>query len=174
MIASLALVSLIANPLPGLHAPHFGPRNDIHGSAQRVQGWKLEVSQDQFAGRTVCTLSHGPITVRHGVAEFRFSGSTNTANAEVRIDGGAAAPAGSMAVEAAGLGARFGGQNLKNPSDGRVEVPLRLVANAATVSIRPDMRSSRRDYSLKGLSQALAAAEERGCDITPATPAPHA
>lgn len=164
---ALALLSALSHPFAGL-SPH--PRGDVQASHYRLEGWRLDVRKDQFSGLTSCKLQRGDVLLERGVAVFQFRRSVDTANALFRLDEGQPQTAGSVAVEAAGLGAQLRTGNLKNPSDGRVTIPYRVIGGARLVSIRPNPRTSHRDFNLVGLPAAVGAAQAQGCDITP-TPA---
>lgn len=161
-LVTVALLAAFPNPFGGLHIMH---RGDVQTTRYGVQGWRLDVRNDRFSGQTSCTVRKGDVTVRHGVAVFQFRRSVDTANAQFRIDQGPAQSVGSVVVEAAGLGASVAGGDLRNPSGGRVAIPLRLVSDAHQVSIRPNARGGRREFNLSGLAAAQDAARTQGCDV---------
>lgn len=167
--ATLALLAALTNPFSSFHLPH---RGDVQQNRERIEGWRLEVAQDRFDGRTRCELRRGAVSVRHGVASFTFGRATPTAAAEFRIDAGPPQKAADVAEEAAGLGAAIAGDDLRNPSGGRVAIPLRLLTQARQVSIRPHPRSAHRDFDLGGLDTALARGQVQGCDLSVAAPPP--
>jgi hypothetical protein len=166
-LASALLLSL-PNPFAGLHFPH----RDFHTAHYGVAGWRLDVTEDRFAGVRTCRIHRGDVRVENRVAVFRFGSSTNTANAEFRIDGGPLRSAGSVAVEAAGLGEAMSGGDLKNPSAGRVALPLRMLTSAREVSIRPAPHSKHKRFDVAGLGAAASAAAGQGCAMGPQAP-PH-
>ena len=163
MVSAVAAMALLSG-LPNLGAL-LSPNHDQTVERSRVMGWSLEVVQDRFANTTTCRLQKSAMQYRHGVVTFQFGGGVNTAGAQFRVDGGEAKTAVSVAGEAAGLGARLSGDNLRNPSDGAVHIPASMLAGARTVAIRPDSLSNHRDFSLAGLSEALQAAKEKNCDV---------
>lgn len=171
MINVVTLAFLAALPNPFRDLPFFHP-HDVHTSRYGIQGWRLDVHKDGFAEHTACELQRGPVSVRRGVATFRFGDGVDTANAVMRVDGGPPQNVGLHAVEAAGLGAPMLGGDLGNPSGGRVAVPLRLVAGAHEVDLRPVKWHDHRQFKLDGLEAALQAAQGQGCDIAPQTPPP--
>jgi hypothetical protein len=136
----------------------------------RVGNWGLDVVQDRFTGSIGCEIRKSAITYRHGVVVFQFGHNVDTANAEFRVDNGPARPVSSVTVEAAGLGARFGSDNLDNPSDGVVNIPASVISNARQVSIRPNARSNHRTFDLTGLAQAVVAARSHRCDVVDEPP----
>jgi hypothetical protein len=101
---------------------------------------------------------------RHGVLTFSFAPSVDTANALYRVDQGAVQPAGLVATEAAGLGAAFKSQNMKNPSNGRVHIPTAYLQTAQTVTIRPNSQRRAKTFRLTGFGSVLSAARTKGCD----------
>lgn len=159
-VAAMALLSGIPN-IGDLF--HQNPDQRVEKS--RVMGWNLEVTQDRFTNKTACKIEKLATLYKHGVITFQFGHDVNTANAQFRVDDGPARDASSVALEAAGLGARLSVGNLKNPSDGAVNIPASVLAGAHQVSIRADRRSGHRVFDLAGLSQALEAAREKSCDI---------
>lgn len=106
------------------------------------------------------------MTYDRGVLTFHFGHDVDTANALFRADNGPTQSAGQVAVEAAGLGARFNGPNMTNPSNGEVHIPARELGEAIKVSIQPNHRASHRTFDMTGLSRAIEVAKVRGCDIT--------
>lgn len=130
-----------------------------------AQGWVLEVRRDAFTSATTCQIKARDMTYRHGVLTFRFATRVDTANALYRIDQGPAQSVGLVATEAAGLGAEFRSQNMKNPSNGRVHIPAAYLQTAQTVSIRPNPKRRSKAFSLTGFDKALSAAKDQGCDL---------
>ena len=162
-VIALSLLAAFPNPLKALHLPHVA-RHDVVVEDSRTAGWRITARQDRFASATpTCTLRRGSMSVQRGVVVFSFPRSTDTANAQFRLDDGALQTAGSVAVEVAGAGVQLVTPDLKNPSSGRVAIPLRVVEAAHKVSIRPNTRSSHRDFILDGLPTALEAAKTLGC-----------
>jgi hypothetical protein len=82
------------------------------------------------------------------------------------VDGGALHTAGSVAVEAAGLGVRLAGDNLQNPSNGELRLPTSYLAAASTVAIKPNDKSSARTFQLHGLNAVLSTMQTRGCAVS--------
>lgn len=134
-------------------------------------GWTLEVRHDTFTGATKCVVKARDMVYRHGVLTFRFDSSIDTANALYRLDQGAVQPAGLVATEAAGLGAQFRSQNMKNPSNGRVHIPTAHLQEAQTVTIRPNGHRRTKTFRLTGFGDVLAAAKAKGCDVVSPLPA---
>ena len=163
MVSAVAAMALLSG-LPNIgDLLHSNPDQRVEQS--RVSGWRLVVTQDRFSNRTTCRLDRSAVVYQHGVVSFQFGGGVNTAEAQFRVDGGDLRSAASVAVQAAGLGARLAGDSLRNPSGGLVNIPASEIAGARLVSIRPDPRSGHRDFSLSGLSEALQAAKGKNCDV---------
>jgi hypothetical protein len=160
-VASLALLGMLFHP-----GGSSAAQNDHQIQHYRVDGWRLDIHRDRFTGSEVCTLRRPNITYGHGVLTFRFGHDIDTANALFRIDNGPVQSAGRVAVEAAGLGARFNGPNMTNPSNGEVHIPAADLNGGLRVSIEPNKRSSHRTFDVTGLSHAIETAKSRACDIT--------
>ena len=163
----LALLASLPNPLAGLHPPRGG---DVQVSTQDVAGWRLEVKHDLFEGRTSCRLRRPGTLYERGVITFQFAPNVNTANAFFRVDAGAPQPAGAVAIEAAGLGARLHPDKPGNDSGALVAIPARLLIGAGYVSIRPNPTLGHRDFNLRNLASALESARQKGCDLGPQSP----
>jgi hypothetical protein len=146
---------------------HHGGRpdgRDVHVHFYRQAGWHFTVRQDHFRGKTTCRIYKHDVTFAEGVVTFQFGHGVDTANARFRLDDGPPREAGSVAVEAAGLGARFNGPNLRNPSDGQVHIPADVIGGATKVAIQPNSKTNHRTFNLAGLSRALEVAKAQNCD----------
>jgi hypothetical protein len=155
-VAALALLGLIHHG--------DGERRDAQVQHARIDGWRLEVRQDRFTGKALCTLERDHVAYDHGVVTFAFGRQVDTASATYRLDGGPVRRAGDVAVEAAGMGVRFDTQNLANPSNGEVHIPARELGEAHKIYIRANTRMTHRIFDLTGLPAALDAARSRNCD----------
>jgi hypothetical protein len=158
LVAALALTT-------GLF--HFGGPTGGHDVRVRFYhggGWRFTIRQDRFRGQTTCAIYKHDIRYAEGVITFRFGQRVDTANARFRLDNGPPREAGSVAVEAAGLGAQFNGPSLSNPSNGEVHIPADVVAQATTVAIQPNNRTNHRTFNLTGLPRALEIAKAQHCD----------
>ena len=158
LVAALALTT-------GLF--HFGGPaggHDVRKHVYHSDGWRFTVRQDRFRGQTTCAIYKHDIRYADGVITFRFGRGVDTANALFRLDNGPPREAGSVAVEAAGLGARFNGPSLRNPSDGEVHIPADIVGQATTVGLQPNSKSNHRTFNLSGLPRALEMAKAQHCD----------
>ncbi len=160
-IAALALLGGLFQPAayePGNH--------DVQVRHYHVSGWRLEVRRDRFDGRTVCWLERPHMVYANGVVTFSLGHAIDTANAQYRLDNGPDESVGSVAVEAAGLGAQFTTTNFENPTDGRVNIPLDQLGEAHRIWIKPNDKMAHRAFDLAGLSQAIEVAKGRGCEVT--------
>jgi hypothetical protein len=146
-------------------APHHGP-GDQYISRSRVDHWRLEVRDDRFTGVKTCVLRRSRMTYVHGVVTFRLGDKVDTANALFRLDNGVVHTAGSVAVRAAGLGARFSSPNLNNPSGGEVHIPADDLRGVRMISIQANPRTWHQNFDLRGFDDALAAAGAKGCALT--------
>ena len=159
MIAAATALALWSGLLhPWAHDAHVE-------HSKPAPGWTLEARHDAFTGSTTCVVKARDMVYRHGVLTFRFDSSVDTANALYRVNQGAVQPAGLVATEAAGLGAQFKSQNMKNPSNGRVHIPMAHLQEAQTVTIRPNSHRRARTFNLTGLGHVLSAATAKGCDV---------
>jgi hypothetical protein len=162
MLGALAALAVLS----GLFQTSGHPlgRRDILIQNTRVAGWRLEVRRDRFTGESRCVLRKPGVTYGVGLITFRFAADVDTANALLRTDTGPPRRVGLWAVEAAGLGARFDGPNLSNPSNGEVHVPAAELGSTRRVLIRPNERVAPRTFDVTGLSRAIEASKARGCD----------
>lgn len=157
MIGAVAALALMS----GLFQ---SPGRDVQVRRYQTAGWRLTVRQNHFTGLTACTIERRNVVFAEGVVTFHFGHRVDTANAEFRIGDAPPRVVGSVAVEAAGLGARFNGPNLGNPSNGEVHIPADLVDQAQLVSIKPNRKMNHRTFNLTGLSTAVEMAKAQRCD----------
>jgi hypothetical protein len=158
------LILSFASALAGVFSPGHGDVRVVH---QRLDGWNIELRNDQFRKATSCVIARGPIRLENGVMVFRFPRYVTTTQAEFRVDGGPARSVGELAVEAAGRGVRLDTSDLRHPGGGRVALPLRAIAGAQAVDIRPNEARNHRAFDLRGLPSAIDAAKRQGCDAAP-------
>jgi hypothetical protein len=146
---------------------HFGGSSGGHDVKMHFYhggGWHFTIRQDRFRGQTTCAIYKHDVRYAEGVITFQFGHGVDTANARFRLDNGPAREAGSVAVEAAGLGAQFNGPSLRNPSNGEVHIPADVVGPATSVAIQPNTKMNHRTFNLTGLSRALEIAKAQHCD----------
>lgn len=158
LVAALALTSGL------FHAVHRTDGRDVHVHYYRQAGWHFTVRQDRFQGKTTCRIYKHDVTFAEGVVTFQFGHGVDTANARFRLDDGPPRDVGSVAVEAAGLGASFNGPNMRNPSNGEVHIPAAVIGAATRVAIQPNAATNHRTFSLAGLSRALEVAKAQSCN----------
>jgi len=150
----------------GLLGAVFQSQGDIQIDRFTTSDWRVEVKQDRFTGKKHCTATNHDMVYDRGVLTFHFSPNIDTANAVFRIDDGAVRTAGSVAVEAAGLGANFSSKNTRNSSNGEVHIPVVYLSSATTVAIKPNDKAAHRDFKLRGLSEVLTTMQSRGCGVS--------
>ncbi len=126
-------------------------------------GWLLVVEKDNFSGLTSCEARSRGVLVRRKVATFSLGARVNTAQAELRLDGGPAVWAGEFGLEVAGQGVRLRNGSVKNPTGGHVHVPLATLGSATQISIRPDRDRKAMTFLLAGLHQTLEAGKAHDC-----------
>lgn len=158
--------AVVALALLGLLHHDAADRRDAQAHHSHVSGWRLDLSRDRFTGHTLCTLRKDHMVYERGVVTFALGRSVDTANATYRLDGGVVHRAGDVAVEAAGLGARFDTANLDNPSNGEVRIPARDLGDAGRIYIRANTRLTHRVFDLTGLIPAIEEAKEQQCDVS--------
>lgn len=149
-------------PLPHLTKavpmPNFS-LSDFHVRKTRVAGWTLIVYRDSFTNLTTCRLSRQNLSYESGRVVFQFKSSTDTSRATYRIDNGPAL----VAVAPLDTFQTTNLASLENPTGGRVSLAATDLAAARQVAIRPRYASKAKTFKLKGLPQALAQADARGC-----------
>lgn len=157
MIGLLASLSLFSSLLPH-------PGGQVLTERQRSGGWTLEVRRDSFSGAVSCRIAGPDAQAAHGVATFRFHQWVDTFHAQFKLDDGKVISAQAVGPEAAEHGARLWTDNISNPSDGRVAIPLDQLVSARAVTIRPNPHSRPRTFRLEGLHSLSDAAKSKGCD----------
>lgn len=161
MVGAIAVLAFLGGHY---HPPAWWHGSDVRTHWNRTAGWDLKIRRDRFTGANACTLFRRNVVYSGGVITFRFAHRVDTANAQFRIGDGPLRSVGSVAVEAAGLGARFEGADLRNPSNGEVHLPADVVGSAQSVSIKPNMHMNHRTFDLRGLSHAVLMAKGQRCD----------
>lgn len=161
MLGAIAVMAFLGSHY---HPPAWWRPPDVKTQWRRTAGWDLKIRRDRFTGANACTLFRRNVVYSGGVVTFRFAHGVDTANAQFRIGNGPLHSVGSVAVEAAGLGARFEGPNLRNPSNGEVHIPADVVGGAQQVSIKANAHMNHRTFDLRGLSHAVEMAKGQRCD----------
>jgi hypothetical protein len=124
----------------------------------------LVARRDDFAGAVHCRLRGRRMSWKDGAIVFQFSRRINTFDALYRLDGAQPVSWRINAMSLASSGVRFNDENLSNPSDGRVAIPLQVLNGAKSISIRPAVGERPLAFDLADLPSALRAAREAGCD----------
>ncbi len=165
---SALLAAGLAAYLFGHHAPPAArgarpPSTTVTSRHERVGQWLLTVTRDPFAQTTVCDLRGRSMLLARGAMTFYFGGKTETLDALYKVDDGRAVSWRVNAVALAASGALTQSEDLANPSGGRVAVPVKTLAGARYISIRPSLHVRARVYSVADLPAALARADADGC-----------
>jgi hypothetical protein len=133
---------------------------------QKIGGWVLVTRRDDFTGAMNCELRAHRMSWEHGAIVFQFSHRSNTFAGLYRLDGAAAVSWRVNAMTLAVSGIRFNNENLANPSDGRVAIPVRALDGAGSISIQPSPGARPAIFDLRDLAAALRAARDAGCKAT--------
>jgi hypothetical protein len=146
----------------GVPAAHQQAQKPVTRDYQAGQ-WRLKVTRDPFTGTTTCQLRAKDVIVDHATATFRFGRNTPTYGAVYKIDQGPAVSWQANAMTLATGGAALQSDNLENPSDGRVLVPLGALSGAHQITIRPSDTTQPRVFGLDRLAEALTGLRTLGC-----------
>ena len=95
---------------------------------------------------------------------FRFARKLNTTRAAFQVDSGEVRAWTAVYPELIGTGARVSGRTMDNPTDGLVMLPVSVLAQAQTVTIRPTPQRRPQRFAIGGFSDALKAGVAQGCD----------
>lgn len=149
MLAAALALALHAAPAPDRTPTRV--RSDLYAAGP----WRLRVTRDAFARTTICRVGHRDAEVRHGALLWDLGDHVDTSRAVWRIDGGEPRRQSLLDLPTSA--------NLDNPSDGRLAVPVALLAGARWVETRPTPRAHVRRLSVARLDELLAAADRLGC-----------
>ncbi|MBE7217923.1 MAG: hypothetical protein INR64_05575 [Caulobacteraceae bacterium] len=148
------LAAALALALHPAAAPDRAPtriRPDLYAAGP----WRLRVTRDAFARTTTCRIGDRDGEVRHGVLLWSLGSDVDTSRAVWRIDAGEPRRQALLDLPASA--------NLDNPSDGRLAVPVALLAGARWVETRPSPRAHVRRLNVAQLDDLLVAADRLGC-----------
>jgi hypothetical protein len=134
-----------------------------HAVRERQGAWTLTVSRNSFTQGVSCALKGHAMEVQGGAVIFHFAQSMDTSEAWIRIGARPAEPWRPMIPELRQMGVRLRFDDLANPSQGRVAVPLDRLAAADAVWIAPSPRGRPRRFMITGLNGALARAKAQDC-----------
>lgn len=130
---------------------------------RKIGRWILDLTKDPFLGTVRCRLRAKGVTVEHAAVIVQAPRSVNTFDAYYRLDSSPAVSWRVNGMELASHGVTINDETLDNPSGGRVAIPLRLAAAAATISIRASERSRSYSFFQPKLDGALLQARGLGC-----------
>jgi len=126
--------------------------------------WRLDVSRDRFSQQIICRLrARGGALVEGNAVGFRFKRSWDVSAAVYRIDGGTPRQSRDDRPELLRLGTPMETGGITNPTDGVVWIPLRLLADANAVAIKPQPGRRPKVFHFSGLRGLYQLAHERGC-----------
>lgn len=148
----------------------FGGKSQTETSRYLIPAWHVDTTRDRFTQKIVCRVYQGSrgdpdISFQRDTLAFQFGHGRNTTDADFRIDGGAVRPWTAVYPSLIASGATLTGASLTNPTDGMVILPVALLENATSVTIRPTPTSKPKTFSVAGLSDAVKAAQQLGCDF---------
>ena len=143
--------------------PFLGPPSVTHSERKSEGAWTLVMVRNRFTGGTSCALKGRQMEVEGSALVLHFSKSVDTSDAWVRLGTEEAWPWRRLIPELRQMGVQLRMDDLENPSQGRVAIPLHLLTDAAAVWVAPSERAAPRRFSVSGLSDALDRANARGC-----------
>lgn len=159
MVNGLILAALLALHLT-LPWNHAGARRPpvSHASVWRanVDGWTLDIHQDRFTYRRVCTLHRDHIHYERRTLVFHLPPQADTSRADYRIDNGTPHWVSEDAMDLARLGFALHDDSLDNPSGGVVRITLARLAGGGQVAIETRPFGSWRRFNARGIQTALA------------------
>jgi hypothetical protein len=141
----------------------------IRTKAYHLAGWDMHIQRDGFTGQVRCRLfspaglGQARISYASGVLGFHLDRDRDVAQAWYSVDDRSPRPWRDDYPELVARRVSLEGGSLANPTGGVVLIPQEHLAQARTVTIRPDRDVAPRRFRLKGFEQALAAAKTNGC-----------
>jgi hypothetical protein len=134
-----------------------------------IPAWHIDSTRDKFTHAMTCRVYQGArkkpsVAYYHGALAFRFAHKLNTTQAAFQVDSGEVRPWTAVYPELIGTGARVAGRSMDNPTDGVVMLPVSVLAQAQTVTIRPTQQRRPWRFAIGGFSDALKAGVAQGCD----------
>ena len=135
----------------------------------RDSSLEIRVDRDRFTGARRCALYQGKwrrpdVSYAHGAVSFQFSRKVDTTKASFRVDGGPARSWTEVYPQLVETGATLEGRSLANPTGGKVLLPLAMLKDVHSVTIRAPLQSRPRQFSIIGLGDALDSAGSLACD----------
>lgn len=147
----------------------FGNHGETETNRYLIPAWHVDTVRDRFTGRTECRVFQGSrrrplISYARGTLAFAFPRSRNTIAADFRIDNGPVRPWTTVYPALTEAGATLAHTSMTNPTQGYVILPLGVLEDATTVTIRSRPKDRPRIFSVGGLGDAVASAKRLGCD----------
>jgi hypothetical protein len=153
------IVGMLLSIIPWLGSPAPVERMRRHDGA-----WVLEVARSRFTHETHCTLKGRGAEVAGAALVLHLSQSTDTSEAWYRLGHGGEARSWRLLIpELRQAGVRLRYDDLENPSQGRVPIPLRRLWNEETVEIAATSAARPILFKIRGLKDAILDANARGC-----------
>ncbi len=152
MLAAAALALALTSPAAGRadQAP-----TQVTSHLYSAGSWRLRVTRDAFARTTACHVGRRDAEVRRGALIWKLGRGVDTSQAVWRIDAGEPRRQSLLDLPASA--------NLDNPSDGRLAVPVALLAGARSVETRPSPHAHVRRLDVAHLDELIATADRLGC-----------
>ena len=150
-----ALMALLLLP------PLFG-----HGASEHVThigAWTVRARTDRFTHGASCEVLRPHVRYERQAVVLQLPRRVDTSAAVYRIDDGPLISVGVDAMELARLGFALHGDDLANPSGGRVIVPARRLVEAQAIRVEARPHGAVYRFEVGGLASALDAAAGLGC-----------
>lgn len=147
----------------------FGHHGQTETNGYLIPAWHIDTTRDRFTGRAECRVYQGSrtrpsVSYARKTLAFAFPRSRNTLMADFQVDRGPVRPWTSVTPSLTAAGATMANTSMTNPTQGYVILPVALLANATTVTIRSRPKDRPRTFSIGGLGDAIASARRLGCD----------
>lgn len=147
----------------------FGHHGQTDTNRYLIPAWHVETVHDRFTHRTECRVFQGSrrrplVSYARGTLAFAFPRSRNTLTADFRVDNGSVRPWTTVYPALVEAGATLANTSMTNPTQGYVILPLAVLKDATTVTIRSRPRDRPLIFSVGGLGDAVASAKRLGCD----------
>jgi hypothetical protein len=141
---------------------HLGGHT-LSSARYRLRGWTINVTYDRFTHETQCTLAKNRMSVDGSTLIFQFKASLDTADAWYRLGSAPPQPWRALIPDLMASGIKVRSDDLLNPSQGRIPIPLGMLSREPLVQIQSGPRNAPASFSIAGLFDAIAAANAQGC-----------